>query len=125
MLHFTPPAAVALRAFIEAHSEALQNASFVLGGMPALNRAQRLIDDLRTSQVVTRRLEFELVALHKLLTLQYLDDPDSIEAACFAELDPSSPIVEDICLLTDQYTDALRDFDEGRPSPMFVDLLAA
>ncbi|EDZ48773.1 hypothetical protein RBY4I_3996 [Rhodobacterales bacterium Y4I] len=40
--------------------------------------------------------------------MENVHDPERIEAACFAEIDPSSSIVEDICLLSDEFTDHLR-----------------
>ena len=49
----------------------------------------------------------DLVGLHRLLSLDAVDDPDSLEASLFAEIDPASPIVEEICLLTDALRDRL------------------
>ena len=43
----------------------------------------------------------DLVGLHRLLSLDCVDDCTSLEAARYAEIDPASPIVEDICELTD------------------------
>lgn len=96
-----------LQAFLRNHSEALQSTALLLGGQPALRRTQRLLDDIPEVRVLTRRLERELGALHRLLSLEDVCDFDNIEAAYFAELDPAAPITEEICLLCDTLTDHL------------------
>ena len=107
MFDFTKDPLKELRAFALFHDEALQNASLLLGGQPALRRTQHLLDDISSAQQPTRSLTRELVALHQLLTLHNAHDPDRLEAAYFAEIDPASPYVEDICLLSDTLTDHL------------------
>lgn len=96
-----------LRVFFRNHSEALQNTAVLLGGQPALRRTQRLLDDVSGVRQLNRRLERELCALHRLLSLENVFDFDCIEAAYFAELDPASPVTEEICLLCDAFTDCL------------------
>lgn len=39
--------------------------------------------------------------LHGLLTLQNVGNPDSIEALCFCGIQPESPVVWEICLLSE------------------------
>lgn len=97
-----------LREFFHLRSEALQNASALLGGQPGVRCVHALMDDLVIQPKLTRRMERNLTRLHELLTLENVHDPERIEAACFAEIDPDSPIVEDICLLSDEFTDHLR-----------------
>ncbi|WP_174822640.1 hypothetical protein [Ruegeria lacuscaerulensis] len=97
-----------LREFFLNHSEALQNAAVLLGGQIGVRCVHAIMDDLSIQPKLTRRMERNLVRLRELLTLENVHDPDRVEAACFAEVDPGSAIVEDICLLADEFTDHLR-----------------
>ncbi|UWQ52335.1 hypothetical protein [Leisingera caerulea] len=112
-----------LREFFHLRSEALQNASALLGGQPGVRCVHALMDDLAIQPKLTRRMERNLTRLHELLTLENVHDPERIEAACFAEIDPNSPIVEDICLLSDEFIDHLRalfiaqEVSSTEPSP--------
>lgn len=113
----TPTSApfAALAHFLLSHMDQLIDAAGVLGGQPAVRRTARLLEDVSTATALNRRLSRELVGLHRLLSLQAVDEPDSLEAGCFSEIDPSSPVVEQICLLTDQFRDhleALVDADD-------------
>jgi len=96
-----------LREFASLHDQSLQNASLLLGGQPALRSTQALLDDISSSPTLSRRLSRQLVTLHQLLTLHNVHDPERVEAAYFAEIDPASPIVEDICLLSEALTDVI------------------
>lgn len=109
----------ALLIFLAEHNEALQNAAVVLGGSWALRRAQHLMDHLLSSGELNRRARLDLVALHQVLTLQHVGDPDRIETMFFAGIDPADPMVEDICLLTDQLEDHLRAVDSASDMPIF------
>jgi hypothetical protein len=94
-------AETALAQFLLDRAEALVSAAALLGGQPAVRRTARLLEELVDAPCLTRRLRGELVELHRLLSLDRVDDPESIEAGCFAEIDPASPAVEEICELTD------------------------
>ncbi|WP_052272342.1 hypothetical protein [Leisingera sp. ANG-M7] len=96
-----------LRDFMCSHDEALQNASVLLGGQPALRRTQALLDEIKLAQRLTRRMKRGISALHDLLTLKNVHDFETLEAACFAEIDPASPIVEELCILSDALKDAI------------------
>lgn len=95
------PAETALAQFLSDNAEALVTAAALLGAQPAVRRTARLLEDIVDAQRLTRALRHELIELHRLLALDRVGDPESIEAACFAEIDPASPAVEDICELTD------------------------
>ncbi len=110
-----------LREFAARHGEVLQNAALLLGCKPALRRTQALLDDLTEAPRLTNRIRRELAALHALLSLQHVHDPERIEAACFADIDPASPIVEDLCLLSETLQDVLIRADDA----YFTDHLAA
>lgn len=107
MFDFSRPGLQDLQLFFHGQNEAMQNTALLLGGQPALRRTQHLLDDISGASSLTPRVKHELRALHRLLTLENVCDPTSIEAACFAELDPASPITEEICLLCDAFTDHL------------------
>ena len=96
-----------LREFMSSHDEAHQNASVLLGGQPALRRTQALLDDVMSAPRLTRRMRNEIVALHDLLTLNNANNLGSLEAACFADIDPASPVVEELCLLSEALKDAI------------------
>lgn len=82
--------------------------AFLRNQSEALRRVQHLLDEVPGTMVLTARLKHELMALYDLLMLRHVHGPDRIEAACFADLDPASPITEDLCLLADQLSDRLR-----------------
>jgi hypothetical protein len=107
------------------HDQALQSASLVLAGQFALKRTQSLLDEIRSANAMTRRLQSGIVELHKLLSLYYVHDENRIEAAYFADLDPSDPYVEEICLLTEALTDLLYRIDSDPGQPLSDYLLAA
>ena len=113
------PAIQALFLFLSENNEGLQNAALVLGGGLALKRVQYLLDPLSTSRELNRRARLDLVALHQLFTLEYVGDPEKLETALFAEIDPSDPMVEEICLLTDKLEDHMRTIDAAADQPVF------
>ncbi len=119
------PATMALLTFIQDYSEALQNAALLLGGQWALRRVQFLLDHLSITRTLTRRAKLDLVALHKLLTLQNVGDPERLETALFTDIDPADPIVEELCLLSDALLDHMRSVDGESDLPVFELELAA
>ena len=125
MFDFTKDPLMDLRAFASFHSEALQNASLLLGGQPALRRTLNLLDDISSAPQLTRRISRSLIDLHQLHSLQNVHDPDRIEKACFADIDPASPIVADLCLLSEALEDQLDRLQAKHPYRDFDHLLAA
>ncbi len=111
MFDFSNSGLCDLQAFFHEQGEALQNASVLLGGQPALRRTQRLFDAVASNGQISSRLHRDLVSLYHLLSLQNVHDFDRVEAAHFADLDPASPETEVICLLCDQLFDQLRALD--------------
>lgn len=106
-----------LQGFMRFHSEALQNASLLLGGKPALRATGSLIEDLCSSPTLTRRMAAGLVRLYELLSLEHVHDPMRPEWAYFADLDPVAPYVEDICLLCEALKDILIQLDQAEEAP--------
>lgn len=94
-------AEAALKGFLGGHVEALICAAGLLGSEPAVRRTARLIEGIFSAPSLTRRMRQDLIGLHRLLSLDCVDDEASLEAACFAEVDPALPIVEEICKLSD------------------------
>jgi len=97
-----------LHAFVQEYVEALQNTAFLLGGRPYLLLVRHLIADLQMDPVVTRRVRANALTLHSLLNLEHVLNFNRPEAAFFSKVDSALPIVEEICLLIDGYTHALR-----------------
>lgn len=93
------PAPVA--GFLVENCAPLDCATALLGGPAAQKRFRRLLDDLTTAPLVTRRINAELDALDDLLSLRNVHDDESIEAECFAMIHPENPAIEEICLLVD------------------------
>ena len=100
-----------LRRFLGRHGEALAQAADLLGGPSAEGRARRLAGAAAHAPRMSRSLQRELEALHRLLALEDVADLDGVEAACFAEIDPASPLVEEVCLLSDELTRLLDELD--------------
>ena len=105
-----------VRRFLAEQSQAICNAALLLGGTAAERRCLQLICDVRQTPTLTRHLQSELVALHRLLSLEHVSDPEAPEAAFFAAIDPADPVVFDICRLTDAVHDLLVEISSGDPS---------
>jgi len=118
------PAVIKLQDFLRTHSEGLQSASLLLGGIPALNATNGLIDDICEGSDLTRRLRHGLVRLNHLLSLEFVHELYRPEAAYFADLDPGAPYVEDICLLSEALKDILFRLDQEIVQPVFLPLMA-
>ncbi len=119
MAHQEASATRALLSFLSRNVEGLQNAALVLGGGLALECAQHLLDHLLSTGELIRRARIDLVSLHELFSLKHVGDPERLETALFAEIDPADPMVENICLLTDELLDHMRAIDEVSKSPVF------
>lgn len=104
------PLAIAREYFGE-HREALENTARLLDGERGASRVIAIAGDLQRASDLDRSLRRKLVSLHRLLRLEFLDDSDVVEAAPYVDLDPSSPEVEGICLLTDRLAEMMQDID--------------
>jgi hypothetical protein len=69
----------------------LDHAALLLGGSITQKRVRKLVDDLTTAPLLTRRHHRELDALEDLLSLRHVQDDGRIEAARFAAIDPLVP----------------------------------
>ncbi len=100
------------REFVDEQADALLNASELLGGGQAACRTLQLIDALAGANRMSRGIRRQLSDLLALLSLDSVDDLESIEAGLFAQIDPASPVVNDICRLTDSLADLIETIDE-------------
>lgn len=71
-------ALAALAGFLVDNAEPLLDAAGLLGDAPAVKRTARLIEDVSSGRDVTNRLRRELVALHRLPSLQDVSDFESV-----------------------------------------------
>lgn len=107
--HELPTAVLQLLLFLSTHRPGLENAAALLGGPIAARRVRGLIDALSVPRpTISRWIGRELVALHRLLSLEYVANFDRPEAHYFSLIHPEDPAVAEICLLTDGLTDCLR-----------------
>lgn len=97
----------AVRMFFDEHGEAIANATQTLGGPAASARYFVLAQAVRETLRLTRTQRRQLVDIHRLMTLQNVGDPDRIETQLFAKIHPESPIIDDICLLSDRLQELL------------------
>ena len=119
-------AEIALKVFLGGHVDALISAAALLGSKPAVRRTARLLDDVLSAPKLTRHMRRDLVGLLRLLSLECVDDFSSLEAACFSEIDPASPVVEEICELTDKFRWHLISLAEAeRHEPLWAGLVDA
>jgi hypothetical protein len=104
----------ALQAFVGEHRDALLNAGLLLGAGPGLRLARTAIKGLQGSRPPTRRAMRDLERLLRLLRLENAHTEDTIEAECFAMLDPTDPCVKELCLLADQLSEFLSSYRDAR-----------
>ncbi len=96
-----------LHHFLADHQPALRHAATLLAGQRGARLVDTIIDSLAHGDDISRATERALRDLYGILSLENVHEEDREEAALFAAIDPSLPIVEEICLLTDQFRDVL------------------
>lgn len=106
-VHATDAVLTGVRRFMAEQGSALCQASLLLGGSKAEHRCFGLLSSLAEDRALRRHHVLVLIALHRLLTLQNVGDPESTETALFAKIDPNDPRVHDLCLLADRLFDLL------------------
>jgi hypothetical protein len=110
MFHFAISAAVMqLFVYLSEHRDGLENAAALLGGPDAARRVRALHAAISVPQPrFTRWISRELLALHRLLSLDDVADFDSPAAFHFSLVEPADPVVAEICRLTDGLRDCMR-----------------
>lgn len=107
---------LALVLWLVAQGDALRHAAYVLAGPNAAARTSRLIRAATEHPEPTARLVVMLRELYELLALDHVHNPDRIEFDCFGAIDPDSPVVAEICLLTDSLKAHLDALEESYPA---------
>ncbi len=79
------------------------------------------MDGLAGPQPPTHRTMRAFSELLNLLMLEHVHEPWRIEAARFAQIDPASPVVEEICLLADGLEEALVSYREAVATETLLD----
>ncbi|MCR9151424.1 MAG: hypothetical protein NXH83_14730 [Rhodobacteraceae bacterium] len=106
------------RCFFAEHGHQLATAAALLGGAAAEARVVSCAIRLDGCMRIDRRLKQDLHALHRLLALEDIPDPDDPNGGFLPALDPASQDIELICLLTDMLQDLLSEVEDtiGRPT---------
>lgn len=101
-----------VRKFLHEKGEALAAAANRLGGRAASARVFLLCEAVHIAVRLTQPQKRQLIDLHQLLTLENVGDPDRIESALFAEIDPDSSFVGEFCLLAETLEALLRQISD-------------
>lgn len=109
-----------LQTFLSAHSDALTNAARLLGGGRGARLVSDLTDDLQRNPALSRRGMRLAQQILDLLQLEHVGDPDREEAGYFAAIDPSDPVVAEICLLCDSFATTLQAAMTHRSVPQIA-----
>jgi len=102
----------AVRMHFEEHGAALCNAAGLIDGDAGTARVLRLMSGLREASRLDRTTRRRLVDLHRLLSLDPVVDAFEPDLSSWMLLDPASPEVEELCLLTDRLYDLLLEIGE-------------
>ena len=108
-------AELTLRQFIQENFTQLRNAAELLAGHRGAQIVDAIMDSLQSAMPPDRRAWNALRDLLGILTLEHVHDEAREEAMLFARVDPTSPVVEDICLLTDGLRMALEPLVADQP----------
>jgi len=121
------PASLA-RCLLFDHGHELAAAAAMLGGASAEAKVVSCALAFEDAGWITPRVLRDLLFLYRLLSLDCVGDPGCLETELFSGIDPASPVVGRICLLTDQLEDILDAIDASDPShdaEVFADQFAA
>ncbi|PFG64020.1 hypothetical protein AXZ77_2647 [Thioclava sp. ES.031] len=102
----------AVRAHFDKHGSALCNAAGLIDGDAGTARVLRLMSRLREAARLDWATRRRLVDLHRLLSLDPVIDGFEPDLSSWVLLDPASPEVEELCLLTDRLYDLLVEIGE-------------
>jgi hypothetical protein len=98
-----------LRQFVDLNTGALYDAAALLAGARGVLIVDRIVEGLVDPEGPARRTIEALRDLRDILTLEHVDDLTRPEAYFFSAIDPSEPIVEEICLLSDHLETIMSD----------------
>ena len=89
------------------HGHELAEAAAMLGGAASEAKVVSCALKLGEAGKITPQILRDLQSLYRLLSLERVGDPDCLETALFAEMNPASWKIDMICLLTDKLADIL------------------
>jgi len=92
--------------FAERYS-AFWHVARLLGGYESARLVDRCVELLETEAMITNRVQIMLEQLLALLCLEDTGDPEKPHMGYFGVIDPSDPVLEEICLLADELRDAV------------------
>ncbi|MEQ8342990.1 hypothetical protein [Marinovum algicola] len=104
------------RCFFSDHGQDLADAAARLGGACGNARVVSCALQIKTACRMNHRIRRDLVALHRLLSLEDVGDPACLETELFGALHPANPQVETICVLTDMLSNLLTQIDSSLAS---------
>ncbi|WP_096787898.1 hypothetical protein [Rhodobacter sp. CZR27] len=113
----SPAGILLLRVFFDHELAAVLAAAHLLGGSSARNRVQRLAVRVAEATRATPLLRRELLALHRLLALDGVEDPEGDAAGYFSSIDPADPRVHEICRLSEAFSNLLDSLDDREVLP--------
>ncbi len=100
--------------FVATHKEGLWHAARILGGYESARLVDRCVAILKQDRCLTRRSRIMLGRILAVISLDKVDDPNLPYLGFFAVIDPSNPVVEETCLLTDGLTSAIAEYNALR-----------
>ena len=100
-----------LRKLFHEKADAFSSAATILGGPRGAALVDAISCGLSQPGTIGRGTRTALCRLLELLSLEYVHDDTRPESALFAAIDPTEPIVEEICLLTDELRGAIDSVD--------------
>ncbi len=106
------PRLASVRAHFAEHGTALCNAAGLIDADAGTARVLRLMSTLREASRLDRATRRRLVDLHRLLSLDPVVDEFEPDLSFWSPIDPASPEVEELCLLTDRLYDLLVEIGE-------------
>ncbi len=106
------PQLATVRSNFAEHGTSLWNVAGLIDGDAGTARVLRLIPGLRAATRLDRTTRRNLVELHRLLSLDSVIEVREPGLSSWVLLDPASPEVEALCLLTDQFYDLLIEIGE-------------
>lgn len=100
-----------LRHLFHEQRGAFSSAARLLVGSQGARIVGEIVDSLQHAEPLSGRALFAIRRLLGILSLEHVHDHDGPDAALFASIDPTVPVVEDICLLADALRDAIEYAD--------------
>jgi hypothetical protein len=108
----------AVRGFFAAFGQDLAEAARLLGGPATEARVVNAAASLEAARRLDARLIRDLHYLHRMLLADVPGDPDDEGSLLYPFLDPASPTVETICIVTDALADLLESIGERVSGPL-------